>query len=112
MWLWGAALSDDGRYVAFDDGRAGEVVVVDVNTGAELLREEGRGVRDLNRDGSLLLVEDEPMRVLDVATGSVTATFDGHNGHELVRAVRAERPDGVLGRRRWGASRVGRHRRE
>ena len=109
MWLWGAALSDDGRYVAFDDGRAGEVVVVDVNTGAELLREEGWGVRDLNGDGSLLLVEDEPMRVLDVATGSVTATFDGHNGRSLFalfapsgQTVYSDGDDGAL--REWDAT--------
>jgi DNA-binding SARP family transcriptional activator/WD40 repeat protein/energy-coupling factor transporter ATP-binding protein EcfA2 len=109
VWLWGAALSDDGRYVAFDDGRAGEVVVVDVNTGAERLREEGRGVRDLNGDGSLLLFDDQPMRVLDVATGSVTATFDEHNGQSLFalfapsgETVYSDGDDGAL--REWDAT--------
>ena len=88
--LWGAAMSSDGRIVAYDDAAGDpEAVVIDVATGERLLRFEAGpeqaawGVRALNADGSLLLYGDQPMQVWDVAAGEVVATFDGHPGSSL-----------------------------
>ena len=78
---WGAAMSGDGRLVAHENG--GEIVVVEVDTGTELLRRTGAGVRAMNDDGSLLLVGDQPMEVWDLATGEIAASFDGHGGPSL-----------------------------
>lgn len=79
--LLGAAMSGDGRFVAYDDDD--ELVVLDLANGLEHLRISGRGVRDLSYDGSLILVGEEPMEVLDVSTGKILASFAGHNGKSL-----------------------------
>ncbi|HSJ28550.1 MAG TPA: hypothetical protein VLB67_10090, partial [Acidimicrobiia bacterium] len=101
--LTGAAMSGDGRRVAYDDG--GEVVVIDVVSREEILRVEGLGVRDMNQDGSQLLVGDAPIQVWSVATGEVLARFDGHQGRSLFarfgpdETVLSTGDDGAL--RRW-----------
>ncbi|HEU0235241.1 MAG TPA: LuxR C-terminal-related transcriptional regulator [Candidatus Limnocylindrales bacterium] len=82
------ALSGDGRIVAYEDlaGKAPTVVLEDVRTGRrrlELPAAEVPGwVRGLNNDGSLLLVGDRPMTVLDVsgADARVMSEFAGHAG--------------------------------
>lgn len=106
---WGAAMSGDGRHVAFDDAASGEVVVGEVATGTTVLAFDGIGVRDLNHDGSLLIYEDNPIEVRDVATGEVVASFDGHVGGSLFarfgpsgRTVFSTGRDGVL--REWDAT--------
>jgi WD40 repeat protein/DNA-binding SARP family transcriptional activator/energy-coupling factor transporter ATP-binding protein EcfA2 len=78
---WGGAVSGDGRLVAYDD--EGDIVVVDVESGTELLRRTGEGVRAMNHDGSLLLAGDQPMEVWDVAAGEIAASFNGHGGPSL-----------------------------
>jgi len=82
------ALSGDGRIVAYEDlaGDEATVVLEDVRTGVrhlELPAAEVPGwVRGLNDDGSLLLVGDRPMTVLDVsgAEARVQSEFAGHAG--------------------------------
>jgi DNA-binding SARP family transcriptional activator/WD40 repeat protein len=105
---WGAAMSGDGRYVAYDDEAANTVAVAEVATGDHVLSFDGGGVRDLNRDGSLLLYGDDPIEVRDVATGEVAATFDDHVGGTLFarfdpsgQTVFSTGRDGVL--REWDA---------
>jgi WD40 repeat protein len=84
--LSGAAMSSDGRYVAFDDATAGTVTVRDVTSGDTVLQfsptpgRERPGVRDLNRDGSLLLYGGDPVEVWDVAAGDVVTSFDRQEG--------------------------------
>ena len=107
-WIIGAAMSGDGGGVAFDNATSGEIVVLDTVTGQELLRTAGSGVRDLNDDGSLVLLGDTPIDVRDVATGAVTAFFDGHGGRSLFarfgpsgHTVYSTGSDGAL--REWDA---------
>ncbi len=107
-WGWGAALSDNGRYVAYDDGASGELVVANVETNEVVLRRDGHAVRDLNADGSLLLIGDSPIEVWDVSTGGVIASFDGHGGTSLFarfgptgHTVYSTGADGAL--REWDA---------
>lgn len=107
--LWGAAMSSDGLRVTFDDGETGEIVVTDLVTGDDVLRAEGWGVRDLNHDGSLLLVGDGPMGVWDVTSGELVASFDGHAGDSLFasfgpsgQTVYSTGADGTL--REWDAT--------
>jgi DNA-binding SARP family transcriptional activator len=84
--LSGAAMSGDGRYVAFDDAAAGTVTVRNVASGDTVLQfsptpgRERPGVRDLNRDGSLLLYGGDPIEVWDVAAGEVITSFDRQEG--------------------------------
>jgi WD40 repeat protein len=105
---WGTAMSRDGHYVAFDDAASGEVVVVEVATGERVLSFDGGGVRDLNRDGSLLLYGDDPIEVRDLVTGEVASSFGSHSGGSLFarfdpsgRTVFSTGRDGVL--REWDA---------
>jgi WD40 repeat protein/DNA-binding SARP family transcriptional activator len=114
-YLWGAAMSGDGRVVAYDAGGRAEVVVIDASTGERLLRFEphteqpGWGVRALNEDGSLLLYGDQPMQVWDVDAGEVVAEFEGHQGSSLWatfspsgRTVLSSGADGTV--REWDAT--------
>lgn len=105
-WLWGAAMSGDGRYVAVDDAASRQVVVLDVIRGEQVTAFEGAGVRDLNNDGSLVLLGDSPIEVRNVATGEVNASFHGHSGESLFarfgpsgRTVYSTGADGAL--REW-----------
>lgn len=107
-WLWGAALSGDGRYVAFDDVDSAEIVVADVISGAEILRADGRGVRDVNHDGSLVLLGGSPIEVRHVTTGELSAEFHGHGSESRFarfgpngRTVYSTGADGAL--REWDA---------
>jgi len=109
FWDWGAAMSGDGSEVAYDDGATGEIVVIDVATGVELLRASGSGVRDLSPDGSFVLVGDQPVEVWDVATGQPMSEFDGHHGPSTFArfgpvgdTVYSTGDDGVL--REWEAT--------
>jgi WD40 repeat protein len=82
------ALSGDGRLVAFDDqaGASPGLVVAEVETGRRILElpeAQAPGfVRGLSEDGSLLLVGDRPLLVLDVSDGNgpPRAAFAGHEG--------------------------------
>ncbi|MFL5651347.1 MAG: WD40 repeat domain-containing protein, partial [Chloroflexota bacterium] len=66
-----------------DDTPARTTIVKDLATGKDLLRREnGSGARALSPDGSLLLYDDRPVQVIDVATGRVLKTLDvGALGH-------------------------------
>jgi DNA-binding CsgD family transcriptional regulator/WD40 repeat protein len=71
----GETLSADGRYVAFDDDGGSEPVsvVLDQVAGTRILEIPRSAphdvIRDLNRDGSLLLYGDDPLQVWDVGRG-------------------------------------------
>ena len=111
-WSWGergAAMSADGRVIAYDDGTTGEVVVVDVTSGAPVARLTPGGVLDVSADGSLALVGRDPVAVVDVATESHVATLDGDSGRVLDarfgptgRTVYSVADDGTL--REWDAT--------
>ena len=82
------ALSANGRYAAFDE-RSGDqpgLVVVDLLTErriVEIPADEALGwVRGLSEDGSLLLLGDRPLTVVDVRDGGriPLAEYDGHDG--------------------------------
>lgn len=79
-WYWTAALSADGSTVAYTDSSSRNFVVVDVESGEELVREGllDPKVWDLSHDGSLALVGDQPMEVWDVAGAERLSTFNGH----------------------------------
>ena len=80
--LWfGAALSADGRFVAFDDFDTGLASVMDVATGETVLSFESKDglVRAINQDGSLLAYGD-PIEIRDVRSGEVVSTYTGHDG--------------------------------
>ena len=95
--VWRPTLSGDGRSVAFvvDDADP-RSVVVDIATGARRLEldpatidaADGFG-RLLSPDGTLLLVGDRPMVVLDVASGREVSRFEGHgsSAHSAVFAA-------------------------
>lgn len=84
-----AAMSADGRRVAYDDS-AGDVpitIVMDVASGERLMELDGRGLeqedkylRDLNADGSLLLYGDRPLLVFEVSSGDQVGAYSGHAG--------------------------------
>jgi DNA-binding SARP family transcriptional activator/WD40 repeat protein len=115
---WWAAMSADGRYVAFDEQAGDEPVsvVADAHTGERVLTYPTKTggisdmvVRALNDDGSLLLAGDRPIVVWDVPAGEIVAEFDGHGGESLSavfapdgRTVLSSGRDGTL--RRWSAS--------
>ena len=80
--LWfGAALSADGRFVAFDDFDTGVASVIDVASGETVLSFESKDglVRAINPDGSLLAY-GEPIEIWDVTSGEVVSTYTGHDG--------------------------------
>jgi DNA-binding SARP family transcriptional activator/WD40 repeat protein/energy-coupling factor transporter ATP-binding protein EcfA2 len=79
-WHLGAAMSEDGSVVAFDDGPSGTVVVVDVAGDAELARLSANGVRDIDPTGDRVLVGWHEVQVWDVATGEAVARVDVANG--------------------------------
>lgn len=111
-WSWGergAAMSADGRVVAYDDAATGQVVVIDVTSGSTVARLTAEGLLDVNADGSLALVGRDPVEVMDVATGSRVATLDGHRGRVFDarfgpagRTVYSVGDDGTL--REWDAA--------
>jgi WD40 repeat protein len=77
----GAALSADGRFVAFDDFDTGRASVIDLATGETLLdfRSTAGLVSAINQDGSLL-ADGDPIEIRDVTTGEVVSTYAGHVG--------------------------------
>jgi WD40 repeat protein/DNA-binding CsgD family transcriptional regulator len=83
-------LSRDGRYAAVTDLADERVIVVELATGRRVLsvpvsdlpKSDG-GVRALSSDGSLLLYGDRPMRVYDVATAALVASFGGDEGEHF-----------------------------
>lgn len=81
-WWDGAALSGDGRYVAYDDFDTGLARVVEVSTGSVVFELDSRPrfVRALNNDGSLLAYGDDPIEVWDVTSGELSASYPGHEG--------------------------------
>jgi len=101
------AVSGDGRVVAFDAGAATHVI--DASTGEELLTITGDDlqrvaeehgfpawtyVRALDPTGERLLYGDRPIQVWDVATGTVIAAFDAHDGDTFGGAFFS--PDGSV----------------
>jgi WD40 repeat protein/DNA-binding SARP family transcriptional activator len=105
-WHLGAAMSEDGRFAAFDDADEGELVVVEVATGVEVFRQPGAGVHELSADGGRLLAGDRPLDVWDVERAQRAASFDGPSGPILHarfdpsgRSVYANGDDGPL--RQW-----------
>ena len=62
------------------------------------MRAPGSGVRDLNADGSLLLLGQDPIQVWDVATGKSVAVFDGHQGWSLEARLHPRWAGGALDR--------------
>jgi class 3 adenylate cyclase/WD40 repeat protein len=91
-----AALSGDGRYVAFHDWSGPDVtVVLDLATRERVLEFDptstGQGefqIRGLNRDGSLLLVGDDPMQVWDVRQKQRIAEFEHPGGSRFAEFAR------------------------
>jgi class 3 adenylate cyclase/WD40 repeat protein len=86
-----AAISADGRRVAYDDLSSGRTwtYVVDTSTVDRILtidvQDLSRGQQDsytraLNNDGSLLVYGDRPINVWDVDAGETIAAFGGHAG--------------------------------
>jgi WD40 repeat protein len=66
------ALSQDGRWLAYQEmaGPRPGPVLVDLETGARTaINVEGTLVRDINHDGSLVLVGEIPLRVWNASTG-------------------------------------------
>jgi len=109
----GEALSADGRFVAFDDGAGAEPmsVVLDQQTGRRVLEiphDFGHDVvRDLSRDGSLLLRGDDPIRLWDVARGVETqfSIPEFHHGATFEPSGRTFYTTGLDGSlRRWDAT--------
>ena len=105
--VWGAAMSGDGTVVAFDDiGGGGDLVVIDVTSGTELLRlappsgEAGWGVRALDDDGSRLLVGDEPIEVWDVSAGKAHRRVRRSRRRQPVRHVLTDREHRAVHRHR------------
>ncbi len=115
-WHLGAAMSGDGRLVAYDtvgavaDGPSHAVAIVDVATGAEVRRLATRHVRDLDLDGARLLAGGDEAEVWDVATGEPLAVIGGGPaGRDAEsrfasggRAVVSSSDDGTL--RLWDAA--------
>ncbi|MGD8202320.1 BTAD domain-containing putative transcriptional regulator [Ornithinimicrobium sp. W1679] len=81
--VWGvvATLSADGRTVAYAEPEPSAVVVMDVETGEELMRAETRTPElwAFAEDASFVVVSIEPMEVWDVGSGELVATYNGHD---------------------------------
>lgn len=79
----GAAFSGDGRYVAFNEYPLGRVVILDAQTGERTIEFEihdpdapGFHVRRMNEDGSLLVLGQNPIQVINTSTGDIVTEID------------------------------------
>jgi len=91
--LEGGALSQDGRYVGYTDTSDKLAVVVDLTTGKRAMafpegqndnnptgQNQPSNIRGISPDGTLALFGDQPILVLDVATGKVRARLPSGAG--------------------------------
>ena len=91
--LNGGALSQDGRYVGYTDTSVNLAVVVDLVNGKRVMafpegtndndptrQNQPSNIRGISADGTLALFGDQPVIVLDVATGKVRARLPSGDG--------------------------------
>jgi WD40 repeat protein len=106
--LW-AALSRNGRFVAYDRRDSDEIFVVDTRTGERAGPIGGCCVRDVTDDGTFVIGGMPALQVWDTGTGEAVATFDRHGVRSWFarfeaddRTVVSTGSDGAL--RRWDAA--------